>query len=90
MPTLRIRTALLLLILVLAGCRQQQLSSADVRLELSASERRIGETTLLVRVSDRDGKPISEPGVLSIRGDMDHAGMAPVAAQDGAVIRRCI
>ena len=71
----------LFLVCLLVGCRQQQLSSADVRLEMSVSDRRVGDTTLLLQVSDADGNPISEPGALSIRGDMDHAGMAPVLAE---------
>ncbi len=75
------RILLLVIVLALAGCRQQQLSSADVRLEMSASDNRVGETTLLVRVSDRDGKPLSDPGALNLRGDMDHAGMTPVLAE---------
>ncbi len=80
--TLLFRRAILLIgLILLASCRQQQLSSADVQLELTASDRRVGETTLLIRVSDRDGKALQEPGTLSIRGDMDHAGMAPVLAE---------
>lgn len=81
MTAFRCRLVLLLVIVALAGCRQQRLSSADVRLELSASDRRVGETTLLVRVTDRDGAPVKNPGALSVRGDMDHAGMAPVLAE---------
>ena len=75
------RILLLVIVLALAGCRQQPFSSADLRLELSASDKRVGETTLLLRVSDRDGKPVSEPGALSLRGDMNHAGMTPVLAE---------
>ena len=81
MKVLRGRIVLLVCLIVLAGCRQQQLSSADVQLELTAIDQRVGETTLLLRASDRDGKAISDPGALSIRGDMDHAGMAPVLAE---------
>lgn len=47
---------------------------------MSVSDRRVGETTLRLRVSDRDSKTVSDPGRLNIRGDMDHAGMAPVLA----------
>ena len=64
MLAIRLRTVLLISILLLAGCRQQQLGSADVQLELSASDQRVGETTLLVRVSDRDGAAVSDPGKL--------------------------
>ncbi len=81
MTLLRCRTLLLVFVILLASCRQQQLSSADVSLDMSASDKRVGETTLLVRVSDRDGKALQESGTLSIRGDMDHAGMAPVLAE---------
>lgn len=81
MTTFRAQLVLLVFIILLAGCRQQELSSADVQLEMSVSDKRVGETTLLVRVSDRDGKPVSNPGALSIRGDMNHAGMAPVLAE---------
>ena len=81
MIAFRCRILILVIVTLLAGCRQQRLSSADVRLELSASDKRVGETTLLLRVSDRDGKPVSDPGALSLRGDMDHAGMAPVLVQ---------
>ncbi len=81
MTRFRRRTLLLVFVVLLASCRQQQLSSADVTLDMSASDKRVGETTLLVRVSDRDGKALSNPGTLSLRGDMDHAGMAPVLAR---------
>ncbi len=48
---------------------------------MSVSDKLVGETRLLLRVSDRDGKAVSNPGTLSLRGDMDHAGMAPVLAE---------
>ncbi len=81
MPAIRIPRVLLIIMVVVAGCRQQQLNSTDVQLELTASELRVGETSLVVRVTDRDGKAISAPGSLSVRGDMDHAGMVPVLAK---------
>ena len=68
----------LALILLLAACRPQQIAATDIQLELSVSDRRVGETTLLVTVKDKAGKPIADPGSLSVRGDMTHAGMAPV------------
>lgn len=81
MIAFRCRTLILVIVVLLAGCRQQQFSSADLRLEMSAGDKRVGETTLLLRVSDRDGKPVRDPGALSLRGDMDHAGMTPVLAE---------
>lgn len=80
MTAFRCRFLLLVFIIALAGCRQQRLSSADIQLEMSASDQRVGETMLVVRVSDREGNALSNPGVLTLRGDMDHAGMAPVLA----------
>ena len=65
------------IIVLLAACRQQQLTSDDIQLAMTASDTLVGETTLLISVSDRDGKPIANPGTLRVRGDMDHAGMVP-------------
>lgn len=81
MTASRCHFLLLVCVILLAGCRQRQLSTSDVQLELSASDQRVGETTLLVRVTDRDGQAVSDPGKLSVRGDMDHAGMVPVLAE---------
>ena len=72
---------ILALILIAAGCRQQQLSSSDVKLDVSASDLLVGEATLLVRVRDRAGKPIEKPGSITVRADMNHAGMLPVFAE---------
>ncbi len=67
-----------LLLTLGTACRQQRLSDANIRLELSVSDRLVGETVLLVKVTDADGSPIENPGAISIRGDMSHAGMVPV------------
>ncbi len=72
---------ILALILIAAGCRQQQLSSSDVKLDVSASDLRVGETTLLVHVHDKDGNSIEKPGSITVRADMNHAGMLPVFAE---------
>ena len=73
---------LTILLLVGAACRQEQkLAASDVVLDMSVSDLRVGETTLTLRVSDKQGNPLAEPGTLSLRGDMDHAGMAPVLAE---------
>ena len=68
------------------ACRQQRASAGDIRLELSVSDRLVGETTLLVSVTDKAGNPVKDPGSLSIRGDMDHAGMAPVFSEASAAV----
>ena len=68
-------------LLMLAACRQQQLTATDIQLEMSVSDMLVGETTLLVTVKDSQGNALSNPGKLSVRGDMDHAGMLPVLVQ---------
>ena len=53
---------------------------------MTVSDLLVGDTTLTVRVSDKQGNPLADPGTLSLRGDMDHAGMIPVLAEaEGAV-----
>ncbi|MCY4146600.1 MAG: copper chaperone PCu(A)C [Chloroflexi bacterium] len=75
------------MLLVSAACRQEQKPTAsDVVLDMTVSDLQVGETLLTVRVSDKQGKMLAEPGILSLRGDMDHAGMVPVLAEaDNAV-----
>ena len=73
---------LLILAFMLAGaCRQQSSTDAGIQLEMSASELRVGGTTLTLNVADAAGNAIESPGTLSLRGDMDHAGMAPVLVE---------
>ena len=79
--SLRLPIVLIVLLLIAAACRQQRIAPADIRLELTATNTLIGETTLLVAVKDKDGKPLPDPGALRIRGDMSHAGMIPVFAE---------
>ncbi|MCY3797481.1 MAG: copper chaperone PCu(A)C [Chloroflexi bacterium] len=79
---LRLLTGLAIVLIVVAACRQQQPAApADIQLELKASDTLVGETTLMLMVTDADGKPLSNPGTLSVRGDMNHAGMVPVFAE---------
>ena len=77
----RLPLILALLALAVAACRQQQIRSDDIQLELQASDTLVGETTLLLSVKDRDGNAINKPGALQVRGDMSHAGMVPVFAE---------
>ena len=86
MASASIKTVLCLAALLVMGvaCRQQRTSVGDIRLEISVSDRRVGETTLLVSVTDKAGNPVEAPGSLVVRGDMDHAGMIPVFAESSA------
>jgi copper(I)-binding protein len=78
---LRLPAFLALVLLVAAACRQQQISAADIQIDLQASETIVGETMLTLMVTGDNGEPLSNPGTLSIRGDMRHAGMVPVFAE---------
>ena len=75
-----------LLLALGTACRQQRLSPANIQLELSVSDQLVGETVLLVKVTDADGNPIENPGAISIRGDMSHAGMVPVFSAASAAV----
>lgn len=78
----KLPTVLAIVLTLVAACRQQpQLAPADIQLELVASNTLVGETTLTLTVTDLDGKPLSNPGTLSVRGDMSHAGMVPIFAE---------
>lgn len=73
------RITLYILVLALAvACRQQTLSVENINIDVTVTDSLVGETTLIVAVTDSDGNAIENPGTLSIRGDMDHAGMVPV------------
>ncbi len=75
------------LLVVCTACRQEQkLTASDVQLDLTVSDLLVGETTLLLSVTDKQGKAIAEPGTLELRGDMDHAGMTPVLAESETAV----
>ena len=80
-PFIRRFIACVALCLLLVACRQTQINSADLRMTLTASDHLVGDATLLLSVTDASGKAIAEPGSLTLRADMDHAGMVPVIAE---------
>ena len=69
------------LLMTAAACRQPLPSAADIQLHITVDDRQVGETTLRVTATDTEGNSIENPGALSIRGDMSHAGMTPVFAE---------
>lgn len=77
---------LLLCLLPIVGCRQQQQSATDIQLSITASDLLVGETMLLVKATDRNGDTLTNPGTLTVRGDMQHAGMIPVLAESASAI----
>lgn len=86
MATLRQILCALALLMLLAACRRQSRSSSDLRLEVSVKSLLVGETQVIARLRDQNGQAVDKPGRLSLRGDMDHAGMAPVFAEASAAV----
>ncbi|MCY4018240.1 MAG: copper chaperone PCu(A)C [Chloroflexi bacterium] len=72
---------ILILVLLLASCRQQRQSSSDYSLAVSVAGMQVGPSQITVSVHDENGNVVENPGVIVLRGDMDHAGMAPVFAE---------
>lgn len=73
------RITLLLMVSVIAvACRQQAISAENINLDVSVTDSLVGETTLIITVTDDEDNALENPGTLSIRGDMNHAGMTPV------------
>ena len=79
--TLRQILCVLHFVLLLTACRQKQVSSRDITLDISVNGILVGESNIIVSVRDKDGNSIENPGALALRGDMEHAGMAPVFAE---------
>ena len=77
----RLWTPLVFVMFCVAACRQTPLAASDIRLELTANGLQVGATTLRVTVNDNEGNALAQPGKLSVRGDMSHAGMVPVFAE---------
>lgn len=83
----RLLALLLIALLVTAGCqRASQQTAADQAPEMAAtlvvepSPAAVGPATLQVRLADAGGAPV-EGAHISLKGDMSHAGMAPVLAE---------
>ncbi len=79
--------ALIVILATLAGCqRASQQSAADQAPEIAASlaidpdPAVVGPANLAVTLTDASGAPV-EGASLSLKGDMSHAGMAPVLAE---------
>ncbi|MBI5667468.1 MAG: FixH family protein [Chloroflexi bacterium] len=76
---------IILLLLLLAGCRAQNPTPTaetrlDIEIQVEPVPPAVGEATLLVTVTDAAGQPVNDAKI-SARGDMSHAGMAPVLAE---------
>ena len=74
-----------IVILSVAGCRNDdtlETSVPDVNIDLQVEPDppAVGEATLLITLTDAEGAPIDNAAI-TVRGDMDHAGMAPVIVE---------
>ncbi len=73
----------LLVALLLAGCRQPPptpTAALQIDLTYEPAPARVGQAALLITVRDTAGQPVTDAKV-SARGDMSHAGMAPVLGE---------
>lgn len=70
---------------VIGGCSRstgEQSTATDVQISLTTEPNppAVGQSTLVITLKDSGGKPI-DGATLSVRGDMDHAGMQPALAE---------
>lgn len=78
------RLLLFLLVFVLAACgsrASQQPDDSGISMDLTAESTEVGKTTLRITLEDAQGTPIND-ATLDVKGDMTHAGMVPVLAND--------
>lgn len=70
------------LLLLTVGCQRtsQQASQSDLQIEVEPMSTSVGDTILMVTVTDADGNPIDDATV-DVKGDMTHAGMEPVLTE---------
>jgi copper(I)-binding protein len=78
MKLLRRTVAFLMILMLVVACRQQTLSAENINIDIRVTDSLVGETTVIITVTDDEGNAIDNPGALNLRGDMNHAGMMPV------------
>lgn len=76
----------LIFTLLLAACRQQSQATSAYSLAVSVAGLHTGPSQIIVSVHDENGNAVENPGAIALRGDMDHAGMAPVFAESSKAI----
>lgn len=74
-----------LLLLAAAGCRGQAVTptpaeNLSIEMAVEPDPARVGEAALIVTLTDTNGQPV-DGAKIGARGDMSHAGMAPVLAE---------
>lgn len=71
---------LFLILLAVAGCRQQTPTpdaNVNIGLAVEPDPLVVGDATLVVTVTDSSGTAVNDAKI-AVRGDMNHAGMTPV------------
>ena len=75
---------LITLCLIAAGCRRSGTTAdeqnIEMTMEVEPESPSVGDAELVITITDSEGSPVSG-ATLDIRGDMSHAGMAPVLAE---------
>ncbi len=82
-PLSRKLFVMFILLLALTACNgrnSQQTDNADIRIIAAVASTQVGQTELLITITDNAGNPINDAEV-SVKGDMSHAGMTPVLAE---------
>ena len=81
----RLMILTLLLLALVAGCRQEApppAAEANTVITFAVENSTMGEDILLIAVMDDKLDPVTV-NKLKVRGDMDHAGMVPVIVEAG-------
>ena len=71
---------LIILMIMVAGCQRGQdtdLPEITINLAVTPDPPEVGQSTVILTVSDAEGQPISG-ATLELEGNMNHAGMTPV------------
>ena len=72
---------------VAVGCRESNsddditAENIEIGVEVETESLSVGEANLVVTVTDEDGNFVTDASI-TVRGDMDHAGMAQVVRED--------
>ena len=81
----RLLAMVMMLVLFVSGCRQQNTTAPEdldlnIDMQVEPAEPVVGDAQLVISITDGEGNPVND-AALNVRGDMDHAGMTPVLAE---------
>jgi hypothetical protein len=83
---IRLLTALLVILILIVGCRRAGQDLSDVGLDVTVNPNppAVGEAMVTLALSDANGQPITGAQV-ELEGNMVHAGMAPTFSKPAEV-----